>query len=93
MNFHDNDVLVEVSPAEMELDMQERTTKKVLYSTLQTRKLLKSASGMVLKNVQRERITADTHLRETVCDEIISLQDSDKALQGCLLLQLAFLPP
>lgn len=42
---------------------------------------------------QRERITADTHLRETVCDEIISLQDSDKALQGCLLLQLAFLPP
>lgn len=42
---------------------------------------------------QRERITADTHLRETACDEIISLQDSDKALPRCLLLQLAFLPP
>lgn len=53
---------------EMELDAQERT-KEVLYSTLQTRKLLKSASGMVLETTcsQGKIITADTLCPQRNC--------------------------
>lgn len=60
------------------------------------RKLLKSASGMVLNtNVQSEKkkMTADTLTSDKLSsDEIVSFQNSNKALQGYFLsLLFAFL--
>lgn len=85
-------------PTEIELDMQERTTpRKGLYSTLQTRKLLKLASGIVSsknKCAIREKELLLTHWPQRNC-QVMSLSISrtlTKLYRDIFFLYFSFSP-